>query len=233
MILWGKIQDFSIFSILQFLATYQKSGILEIQDFEEYGYVYMTEGKIDAISLPLSDDLLGTRLLAAGALTEEQLKECLLSYSEEDETTREPLGLRLLERGYTDRATLQEIVNRQTFDQGLQLSNWTSGTFKFVLPEHPLYFPITPSIDVQSLLLDASRRLDEGERPRREKIHVEEEICLTCTVECTPDIKERFLKSDICLWRNMPTIVKDHAFTTIQRRRKRAEGDDESDLTFL
>ena len=233
MILWGKIQEFSIFSILQFLATYQKSGILEIQDFEEYGYIYMTDGKIDAISLPLSDDLLGTRLVAAGVLTEEQLKECLLSYSEEDDSIREPLGLRLLDRGYTDRQTLQEIVNRQTYDQGLQLSNWTAGTFKFVLPEHPITFPITPSIDVQSLLLDASRRLDEGERPRREKIHVEEEICLTCTAECTPDIKERFLKSDICLWRNMPTIVRDHAFSSMRRPRRQAEGDDEFDLPFL
>ena len=73
MILWGKIQDFSIFSILQFLATYRKTGTLEIQDFEEFGYIYMTDGKVDAISLPLSDDLLGNRLVAAGALTQEQL----------------------------------------------------------------------------------------------------------------------------------------------------------------
>src|SRR5660398_206679 len=42
MILWGKIKDFSIFSILQFLAAYEKTGVLEIQDFEEYGYVYMS-----------------------------------------------------------------------------------------------------------------------------------------------------------------------------------------------
>ena len=88
----------------------------------------------------------------------------------------------LLKRGYTDRKTLQEIVNRQTHDQALQLSNWTTGTFKFVIPDREIRFPITPSIDVQNLLLEASRRLDEGERPQAEKIHVEEEICLTCTI---------------------------------------------------
>ena len=186
MILWGKIQDFSIFSILQFLATYRKSGVLEIQDFEEYGYIYMTDGKVDAISLPLSDDLLGSRLVAAGILSEEQLNECLLSYSHDE--NREPLGVMLLKRGYTDRRTLQDIVNRQTHDQALQLSNWTAGTFKFVVPDRVFRFPITPSIDVQALLLEASRRLDEGERPRREKIQVEEEICLTCTIRCTDEI---------------------------------------------
>lgn len=230
MILWGKIQEFSIFSILQFLATYRKNGILEIQDFEEYGYIYMTEGNVDAISLPLSDDLLGSRLVAAGALTEEQLKECLMAYSQDE--SREPLGVMLLKRGYTDRRTLQEIVNRQTYDQALQLSNWTSGTFKFVTVDAPVQFPITPSISVQELLLDASRRLDEGERPRREKIQVEEEICLTCTIACSADIKDRYLKSDICLWRNMPTIVRDHAYTTMKKRRDDDDGRP-PDLPFL
>ena len=233
MILWGKIQDFSIFSVLQFLASYRKGGILEIQDFEEYGYVYLTDGKVDAISLPLSDDLLGTRLVLSGALTVEQLKECLLGYSQEDR--REPLGIVLLKRGYTDRATLQRVVDAQTRDQALQLSNWTSGTFKFVIPDRPIRFPITPSIDVQELLLEASRRLDEGERPRKVKIQVEEEICLTCTIACSDEIRARYLKSDICLWRNMPTIVKDHAFSTLTRR-GRGDQDDEygyHDLPFL
>ncbi len=232
MILWGRIQDFSIFSILQFLATYRKSGVLEIQDFEEYGYIYMTDGKVDAISLPLSDDLLGNRLVAAGILSDEQLNECLLSYVHDE--NKEPLGVMLLKRGYTDRKTLQEIVNRQTHDQALQLSNWTAGTFKFVIPDRVFHFPITPSIDVQALLLEASRRLDEGERPRREKIQVEEEICLTCTIRCTDEIKARYLKSDICLWRNMPTIAKDHAFTTMKRKRK-LEDEEEGvgDLPFL
>lgn len=213
MIIWGKIQDFSIFSILQFLATYRKSGILEIQDFEEFGYVYLTDGRVDAISLPLSEDLLGSRLLRAGALTDHQLKECLLAYGQDDR--RDPLGAVLLKRGYTDRASLQQAIDEQARDLALQLSNWTSGTFKFVVPERPIRFPITPSIDVQELMLEVSRRLDEGERPRKYKIQVEEEICLTCTVACTEGIKARYLKSDICLWRNMPTIVKDHAFTTI------------------
>ncbi|HZJ03346.1 MAG TPA: DUF4388 domain-containing protein [Thermoleophilia bacterium] len=226
MILWGRIQDFSIFSILQFIAAYEKTGILEIQDFEEYGYIYVTRGRVDAISLPLSEDLIGNRLVAAGAITQDNLKECLLSYGHE--RRNEPLGLILLKRGYTDRATLQEIINQQAFDQSLDLSNWTAGTFKFVVPEHAVKFPITPSIDVQSLLLEASRRLDEGERPRREKVQVEEEVCLTCTSDCSDEIKARYLKNDICLWRNMPTVVRDHAFS----RPKEPERDERHELFF-
>jgi len=231
-ILWGKIQDFSIFSILQFLASYRKTGRLEIQDFEEYGYIYMTNGMVDAISLPLSDDFLGNHLVAAGILTQDQLKECLLAHAEMEDP--EPLAVLLLRRGHADRRILQEIVNRQTYDHALQLSNWTTGTLKFVALDKPIQFPITPSVSVQELLLEASRRLDQGERPRREKIQVEEEICVTCTIPCGPEIKERYLKTDICLWRNMPTIVYDHAYDTAKTRAI-AEADDHlpPDVPFL
>lgn len=229
MILWGRIQDFSIFAILQFLAAYRKTGILEIQDFEEVGSVYLTQGRIDAISLPSSDDLLGRRLVAAGALSEEQLRECLLDANDDDEP--EPLGVVLLRRGCTDIITLQEIVNKQIHDQALELANWKAGTFKFVVPQQPVVFTITPSIDVHTLLLEASRRLDEGDRPRREKVVVEDEVCLTCTMECTEAIKSRFLKTDICLWRGMPAVAKDHAFPGLRRRA--SDEEERDDLTFL
>jgi len=232
MILWGKISEFSIFAVLQFLAQYRMTGILEIQDFEEFGSIYLSEGRVDAISLPLSDDLLGKRMMASGIISEEQLKECLLSTADEESPT--PLGVALLQRGYTDRKTLQEIVNSQIYDQALELANWKSGTFRFVVPEQPFHFSITPSIEVQSLLLDASRRLDEGERPRREKIEVEYEICLTCTLPCSEEIKSRFLKSDVCLWRSMPTIARDHMFLKPKRRRRKDDIDEnDHDLTFL
>lgn len=208
--LWGKIQDFSIFIILQFLASYRKTGVLEIQDFEEKGCVYLSEGRVDAISLPLYDDLLGNQLVAAGALTRRELKECLLAHAEQEDP--EPIGALLLRHAHADHRALQEIVNRQSYDQALQLSNWSTGTFKFVTADQPLRFSITPSVSVQELLLEASRRLDQGERPRREKIHIEEDVCLTCTIACDPDIKERYLKTDVCLWRNMPTIVRDHVY---------------------
>ena len=65
MILWGNIREFPLFSILQFLASQRRSGVLEIQDFEEFGAIYLTNGRIDAISMPLSDEALGGKLVVA------------------------------------------------------------------------------------------------------------------------------------------------------------------------
>ena len=84
-------------------------------------------------------------------------------------------------------------------------------------------------------MLDAYRRVDEGERPRREKVLVEEELCMSCTVECSDAIKARYLKPDVCLWRNMPSVIKDAKFEG--RKKKRAlenlEEDDPDDLAFI
>ncbi len=103
MILWGRIQDFPIFAVLQFLAQYRKSGVLEIQDFEEFGSIYLTAGRVDAISLPLSDDLLGRRLVAAGFC---QRSSCASACWSTTPTTRNRWSA-LLHRGYTDQSTLR------------------------------------------------------------------------------------------------------------------------------
>ena len=47
---------------------------------------------------------------------------------------------------------------------------WNTGTFRFIMPGEPIHFRVVPSVSVENLLLDAYRRVDEGERPRREKI---------------------------------------------------------------
>jgi len=81
MIFWGDIAEFPLFSILQFLAQQRRSGILEIQDFEESGAVYLGSGRIEAVSLVQGDEAFGQRLIAADALTEAEVKECWMRWS--------------------------------------------------------------------------------------------------------------------------------------------------------
>jgi hypothetical protein len=230
MILWGSIREFPLFSVLQFLASQHKTGVLEIQDFEEYGAIHLFGGRIAAISMPLSDESLGARLVAAGTLTETQVKECWMKYSQED--SGEPVIAGLLEIAHGDREVLVEIVNRHTADQVMQLMYWNTGTFRLVVASRPVRFAVEPSTDVENLLLEAYRRVDEGERPRREKISADEEFCLTCTLECSSEIKNRYLKPDVCLWRNLPSILKESIFRSM-RRSDAIDIDDPGDLSFL
>ena len=233
MILWGDIGQFPLFTVLQFLATQRRTGVLEIQDFEEQGAVYLSAGRIEAISLAQADEELGSRLVAAGALTETEVKECWMRWSNDDEGL--PLLARLLQAAHADTPALVSVVDRHAADQVMQLMYWSSGTFRFVMPARIVHFRVVPSFPVEKLLLDAYRRVDEGERPRREKVLVEEELCMSCTMECTDKIKARYLKQDVCLWRNMPSVLKDASFGGRRKKRTREilEDDDPDDLAFI
>ncbi len=230
MILWGNIGEFPLFTVLQFLASQRRTGILEIQDFEEYGAVYMSRGRIEAISLPQADEEMGQRLVVAGAMTENQVKECWMNWSGGE--TGLPLLAHLLDTARSEHAALVKIVDRHTADQVMQLMYWSAGTFRFTMPTETIRFPVVPSVDVENLLLEAYRRVDEGERPRREKVSMEEELCMSCSLECTPKIKTRYLKPDVCLWRNMPSILKDSRFHGRKKKRS-VEDDDPGDLAFI
>jgi hypothetical protein len=133
MLLEGSINRFNLAGVLQFLAQGAATGVLEVRDFEEYGFIYLVKGRVEAISLPITDEKLGTRLMKAGCLTEQQLAEALIEDSglTHDERKFKPLGQRLIEKGYTTREEIRHIMERQTLDQVFELAHWTNGVFLY------------------------------------------------------------------------------------------------------
>lgn len=210
MILWGKISQFSAFMILQLIASYRKSGLLEIEDSEERAVIYLTDGFVDAVSIPRSDHLLGSRIVSGGYVPAPRLRKLILAEAMREEAEREYLGLTLIRSGLVDEETIVSVLTRQAYENTLELSNWVEGTFRFLTPRKPVVFPVSPRINVQHLLLEVSRLLDEGQRPTRaKKTMPEEELCATCTANCSERQKDKYLKDGICLWRNMPALVRE------------------------
>ena len=78
MLLQGSIRRFNLADVLQFLAQGGTTGVLEVRDFEEYGFIYLVAGRVEGISMPVTDQKLGTRLVEAGLIEERQLAELLL-----------------------------------------------------------------------------------------------------------------------------------------------------------
>ena len=213
MLLEGSIHRFNLAGVLQFLAQGAASGVLEVRDFEEYGFIYLVRGQVEAISLPITDEKLGTRLVKAGCLSEQQLAEALMEDSglSHDQKKLKPLGQRLMEKGYTTREQIRRIMERQTLDQVFELAHWTTGVFLYDEPERMPRFQIAIQGNVQKLLLDAYRRIDEGEHSRKTVNVVDNEVCYACPLEdeCTPAIKAKHLKKDVCLWREMGAVLDD------------------------
>lgn len=222
MLLQGFIRRFSLAAVLQFLAQVESTGVLEVRDFEEYGFIYLVGGRVEAISLPITDEKLGTRLVRAGLLTSEQLSEMLLEDAAmtKEERRRAPLGQRLVARGYTDEQAIHDIMARQTLDQVFELAHWQNGVFLYEEPEEMPAFSVKLQGNVQELLLDACRRIDEGERARKSSRIVMDEVCYACPTAytCTPEIRRRYRKPDICLWRNL-AAVRDEEYEQVRDAR--------------
>ena len=211
MLLEGSIHRFNLAGVLQFLAQNASTGVLEVRDFEEYGFIYLVDGHVEAISLPVTDEKLGTRLLKAGCLTDQQLAEALMEDSglSHEQKKFKPLGQRLIEKGYTTKDEIRHIMERQTMDQVFELAHWQNGVFIYDEPEQLPRFQVTIEGDVQSLLLDAYRRIDEGELSRKATNVVDNEVCYACPLgdECSAEIRVKYLKNDVCLWREMGAVL--------------------------
>src|SRR5665811_2167798 len=87
--------------------------------------------QVEGISLPVTDEKLGTRLVKAGCLSEQQLAEALIEDSAltHDQKKFMPLGQRLIEKGFTSEARIREVMGRQTLDQVFELAHWQNGVF--------------------------------------------------------------------------------------------------------
>jgi len=213
MLLQGSIHRFDLAGVLQFLAQNAATGVLEVRDFEEYGFIYLVKGSVEGISLPISDEKLGTRLVKADCLSAQQLAEALIEDSAltHDQRKFMPLGQRLIERGFTSETRIREVMERQTLDQVFELAHWQNGVFIYDEPDQMPHFQVTIQGNVQQLLLDAYRRIDEGEHARKTVNVVDNEVCYACPLEdeCTPAIKAKHLKQDVCLWREMGAVLDD------------------------
>ena len=208
MILQGSIERFDLGSVLQFLAQNAATGILEIRDSDEHGHIYLVKGRLEGISLPLTDDRLGVHLVKSGSLSEGQLTRVLM----EDAAGlacgqgRKPLGQRLVERGCTNEEMIRQAMYRLIMAGMFELAHWRSGTFTYDEPAEMPEFRISIRVDVQELLLRTQLRIDHGDRPRKRASAKLDDLCHACPVtDCSPAVKQKYLKKDLCLWRGMST----------------------------
>lgn len=216
MILRGSIERFDLGSVLQFLAQNAATGILEIRDYEEHGHIYLVKGRLEAISLPVTDDRLGVFLLKHGLVEEPNLAKVLMEEAAglDKGEARKPLGQRLVDRGFVSEAIVRKAMQRLTVTRMFELTQWRTGVFSYDEPEQMPDFQISIGGNVQELLLQAQVRIDHGDRPRkRVPVKQGDGLCLGCSVtDCTPAVKLKYLKKDTCLWRRMsspPEIVHD------------------------
>jgi tetratricopeptide (TPR) repeat protein len=153
----GSLKEASLADVCQLLHMSQKTGCLSVTDQSRFGQIYFDQGRITYARILNRRDRLGDLLVRDGVLSPEALRAVL------DRQTAEPhrrLGELLVDEGLLERAMLERYIRFQIQEAVYSLFTWASGGFFFEAGDAPAGELLT-SLNPESLLLEAARRVDE------------------------------------------------------------------------
>jgi hypothetical protein len=160
-LLQGNLKEFSLPNIFQLVKMSAKSGALTIRRGEEWGKIFFRNGLIYyAFSVPQNLPL-GERLVKTGAISADQLKSALAEQQKDGEGAR--IGAILLGAGVIDRGTLEQAVREQIQDTAFQFFSWLDGEFEFSADERAADEDIVVEMNVENVIMEGCRRIDEWE----------------------------------------------------------------------
>lgn len=159
----GNLKTMALAELLQWLSQGQKTGTLVFDSGKFEKRVYFDHGTIFSSSSTDPAEYLGNFLVARGYVTNEQVDEALARQKEEGKL----LGTLLVELGAVDEADLQEILQLKAEESIYETFTWEQGDFRFLDGELPEQIMVPMALDVQWLVLEGSRRLDELGRLRQ------------------------------------------------------------------
>lgn len=159
MALSGTLKDFGIADILQLIGHQTKTGRLTLKTGQAEVEVSFKDGTVIFATDKArnSKDLLGSLLLRAELLTQEQLDQALNT----QQRTLKRLGDILAESGVVAAAQLSQMMRLQTTETLYKLFAWKNGSYEFSQEEvDPARGGFEP-IRAESVLLEGFRRMDE------------------------------------------------------------------------
>lgn len=153
----GSLKEASLADVCQLLALGLKTGCLSIADKSRFGQIYFDRGRITYARVVNRRDRIGDLLVRDGLLAQEQLSAAL---DLQKQSPEKKLGEILISRGFMSEQDLHLYIRIQIEEAIYHLFTWSRGNFFFEADERP-DADITVSINPDTLLLEAARRVDE------------------------------------------------------------------------
>ncbi|MCB8985516.1 MAG: DUF4388 domain-containing protein [Ardenticatenaceae bacterium] len=161
MALKGNLRDFSTTQLLNLINLARKTGTLTIQHDGESAQMSFREGKlIYAFMGEEAENHLAQILHNAGKLSEEQAR---IIQVRAKGTSDKQLGHMLIQRGHITQSDIIQSVRQNVLDTVYKLFTWGEGLFRFDANKLPSPGHITIPIDLESVIMEGSRRLKEWE----------------------------------------------------------------------
>ena len=170
MALKGHLRDFSTTQLLNLVNLARKTGTLTIDTRDAQARLCFKEGKLIYSALNGQGASLATVLHQAGKITEEQARMIQAQASAKSD---KELGLLLMNAGYVSQADIVQSVRTYILNNVYPLFTWSEGTFRFESNVLPFEDRITIPIDLESVIMEGSRRMKEWERLQDELPHLD------------------------------------------------------------
>ena len=161
MALKGNLRDFSTTQLLNLINLAHKTGTLMIDTRETEARLCFREGKLIYATLDGQNDNLAAMLQRAGKISEEQARTI---QAQADVKSDKELGLLLINAGCVGQDDIVLSVRDYILNNVYPLFTCSEGTFRFESNVLPFGDRITIPIDLENVIMEGSRRLQEWEQ---------------------------------------------------------------------
>ncbi|MFO7682398.1 MAG: DUF4388 domain-containing protein [Chloroflexota bacterium] len=211
MALKGNLRDFSTTQLLNLINLARKTGTLTIQNNGSSAQMAFREGKlIYAFMGSEEDNHLAQILQNAGKLSEDQAR---IIQERAKGTSDKQLGHMLIQRGHITQSDIIQSVRQNVLDTVYKLFTWAEGIFRFEANRLPSPGHITIPIDLESVIMEGSRRLKEWEILQEELPNLD--ICLRFTDR--PDARLQNINLTVEEWRVVSFVNPRNSIRQIAR----------------
>lgn len=159
MALKGNLRDFSTTQLLNLINLARKTGTLTVEG-SQIAHISFRDGKLIHATMGHSSNSLAFVLQKSGILSEEQGR---LIDDRAGNTGDKQLGHMLIQAGYVTQSDIIQSVREHILDVVYRMFTWAEGFFRFEANQIPSSDRITVPIDLESVIMEGSRRMKEWE----------------------------------------------------------------------
>jgi hypothetical protein len=161
MALKGNLRDFTVTQLLNLINLAQKTGTLTVEGPSEVAWISFQSGKLIYAQIGKADSTLIGVLTKAGKMTPKQA-EVIKSHA--GEKSDKELGLLLINAGYLTQQDILNGIRDYVLEIVYRLFTWIEGFFRFDADVLPPGDSITIRLDLENIIMEGSRRVQEWEQ---------------------------------------------------------------------
>ena len=165
MALKGNLRDFSIVQLLNLINLARKTGTLKVERNGERARLAFREGKLIYATVNGEGSQLALALRQSGMISQEQAR---VIRSRSGGRSDKELGLLLVNAGYVSQQDILKSMRSRILNSVYPLFTWTQGAFSFESEPPADDGDITVPIDLENVIMQGTRRLEQWERLQEE-----------------------------------------------------------------